>query len=108
MAKINLSSFYNHDKFMQDAQEGDKIIAQSDRELARQPVEKCEFDKGDLVVSTGTGTVVAGQFGLVIGKELIGKYWRVAVNWNKDNVPGHTYITYERCQDIKMFTKGWK
>jgi hypothetical protein len=108
MAKINLTSFYDHDKFMQDVHDGDKIISQSDKELARQPVEECEFDKGDLVISTGTGTVIAGQFGLVVDKELVGKYWRVAVSWNKDNVPSNNYITYERCKDIKMFTKNWK
>lgn len=107
MGNINIAAFYDHDKFMKGAREGDKIISQSDRELARQSVEKCDFDKGDLVVSTGTGTVIAGQFGLVVGKELIGKYWRIAVDWNKDKKPSKPYITSERCQDIKLFKKGW-
>ena len=107
MAKINLTAFHNQDKFMQDVRGGDKIIAQSDQELAAKPVEKCEFEPGDLVNSIGTGTVIQGQFGLVIDKELIGKYWRVKVRWSargKDK----PYETSERAQDIVMFSKGWQ
>ena len=92
---------------MQDVRQGEKIIAQSDKELAARPVEQCEFEPGDLVNSTGTGTVIQGQFGLVVGKELIGKYWRVKVRWSArgDKKP---YETSERVQDIVMFSKGWQ
>lgn len=103
---INMTAFHNQERFMQDVRQGEKIIAQTDKELAAKSVETCEFEPGDMITSTGTGTVIQGQFGLVVGKELIGKYWRVKVRWGArgDKKP---YETSERVQDIAMFSKGY-
>lgn len=103
---INMTAFHNQERFMQDVRQGEKIIAQADKELAAKPVETCEFEPGDMITSTGTGTVIRGQFGLVISKELIGKYWRVKVRWGADQGK-KPYETSERVQDIAMFSKGY-
>lgn len=96
MAKINLTAFHNQERFMQDVREGEKRVQESERELARRPVEVCNYSAGDLVQSTGTGTVIAGMVGKVQDKTLIGKFWRVQVLW------GGSYSTWERVQDIKL------
>ena len=99
MNKINLTAFHNQERFMQDVREGEKIIAQSDRELARMPVEKCNFKEGDWVKSTGTGGVIEGQIGKVFNIYLVGKFWRVEVNWENN------YHTAERVQDLKLYRR---
>lgn len=93
---INMTTFHNQARFMQDVRQGEKIIAQSDKELAAKPVEVCNYSAGELVQSTGTGTVIAGMVGKVQDKTLIGKFWRVQVLW------GESYSTWERVQDIKL------
>lgn len=103
---INMTTFHNQARFMQDVRQGEKIIAQSDKELAAKPVETCEFEPGDMITSTGTGTVIHGQSGIVVDKELIGKYWRVKVRWNIEHGK-KPYETSERVQDITMFSKGY-
>lgn len=103
---INMTTFHNQERFMQDVRQGEKIIALADKELASKSVENCEFEIGDMITSTGTGTVIRGQFGLVVDKELIGKYWRVKVRWGVDQRK-KSYETYERVQDITMFSKGY-
>lgn len=104
---INMTAFHNQERFMQDVRAGEKIIAQADKELAAKPVENCEFEPGDMITATGTGTVIRGQFGLVVGKELIGKYWRVKVRWGA-NQGEKPYETSERVQDIAMYSKHWQ
>lgn len=103
---INMTVFHNQTRFMQDVRQGEKIISQSDKELALKSIENCEFELGDMITSTGTGTVVRGQFGIVVDKELIGKYWRVKVRWGVDQRK-KSYETSERVQDITMFNKGY-
>ena len=103
---ISMTTFHNQARFMQDVRQGEKIIAQSDKELAARPVENCEFELGDMITSTGTGTVIQGQSGIVVDKELIGKYWRVKVRWGTEHGK-KPYETSERVQDITMFSKGY-
>lgn len=103
---MNITAFHNQERFMQDVRQGEKIIALADKELASKSVENCEFEIGDMITSTGTGTVIRGQFGLVVDKELIGKYWRVKIRWGVDQRK-KSYETYERVQDIEMFCKEY-
>lgn len=97
MANIDLTSFYDHDRFMQDVREGEKIIRESDRELARMAPEKCNLKEGDWVKSTGTGSVIEGQIGKVVNTYMVGKFWRIEVNWDNQ------YCTTERVKDLKFY-----
>ena len=64
--KINLSSFYNHAKVMQDVEEFNERYRKEEAIRQRTAKEKQLFSVNDTVVTTGTGTYKAGTEGVIL------------------------------------------
>ena len=53
---LNLTDFYNHNKFMQDLRQAEKLVEESEKELQKLPVEKSDISINDIIISSGKGT----------------------------------------------------
>ncbi len=101
MNGLNIQTFYNHSSFMSDVSEGGKIIAKTEKELARLPKEESPIQVGDLVRSSGKGTKVENIQGKVLDKWHNGKFLAFKVDWDFATRKRNHEITIERLKDIK-------
>lgn len=101
MNEINLSTFYRHSSFIKDVHEGEKKIAESEKELARFPKEESSIQIGDLIFSNGKGTKIENIQGKVLDKWYNGKFLAFKVDWDFATRKKNHEITIERLKDIK-------
>ena len=66
MNGINLTDFYNHDRFMKDLRQAEKLVEESEKELQKLPIEKSDIAINDIIVSSGKGSIIQGIKGKVI------------------------------------------
>lgn len=64
--KINLSSFYNHEKLMQDVEEFNERYRREMAVLQKTEKEKQLFSINDTVLASGTGTYKEGTQGVIL------------------------------------------
>lgn len=98
---FNLTDFYNHDKFMQDLRQAEKLVEESEKELQKLPFEKSNIEINDIIVSSGKGTVIKGIKGRVIDKYHNGKFLNFKIDWDYNTRKRKRYITIERLKDIE-------
>lgn len=98
---FDISSAYNHNRAMNDAKEGEKIIRKSEEELRKMKAETSDIKVGDVVTSTGSGTVKEGIKGKVIEKSMNGKFVSFLIDWDYLSKKKNHYKTFERKQDVK-------
>lgn len=101
MNGINLTNFYNHDRFMKDLRQAEKLVEESEKELQKLPIEKSDIAINDIIVSSGKGSIIKGIKGKVIDKYYNGKFLRFSIDWDFDSRKKKRYITIERLQDIE-------
>ena len=101
MNEINLSAFYQHSSFMNEVREGEKKIANSEKELAKLSKEQSSINIGDIISSTGKGTVVENIHGKVLDKWHNGKFLAFKIDWDFATKKKNHCITIERLKDIK-------
>ena len=98
---LNLTDFYNHNKFMQDLRQAEKLVEESEKELQKLPVEKSDISINDIIISSGKGTLIKGIKGKVIDKWENGKFLNFKIDWDYNTRKRKKYITIERLQDIE-------
>lgn len=101
MSDITLSTFYRHSSFMKSVKEGEKIIAESEKELSRLPKEESSIQIGDLIYSSGKGTKIENIQGKVLDKWYNGKFLAFKIDWDFATRKKKHEITIERLKDIK-------
>ena len=101
MNEINLSTFYRHSNFMNEVREGEKKIAESEKELAKLPREESSIQIGDLIFSSGKGTKIENIQGKGLDKWYNGKFLAFKVDWDFATRKKKHEITIERLKDIK-------
>ena len=101
MNKLTLSSFYQHNNFMKSVRDGERMIAKSERELARMKSETTLIKVGDICVSTGKGSRVSGIKCKVLEVGRNGKFIRFLVDWDYLSKSKNHCKTFERLQDIQ-------
>ena len=101
MNNLTLSSFYQHDNFMKSVRDGERMIAESERELARMKSETTLIKVGDICVSTGKGSRIPGIKGKVLEVGRNGKFVQFLVDWDFSSKSKKHCISFERLQDIQ-------
>ena len=101
MNEINLSTFYRHSSFMSDVREGEKRIAESEKQSTKFPKEESSIQIGDLIFSSGKGTKIENIQGKVLDKWYNGKFLAFKVDWDFATRKKNHEITIERLKDIK-------
>ena len=101
MNNLTLSSFYHHNNFMKSVRDGERIIAKSERELAQMKPETTLIKVGDICVSTGNGSRIAGIKCKVLEVGRNGKFVQFLVDWDFLSKSKKHCKTFERLQDIK-------
>ena len=101
MEKVTLSDFYRHSNFMKSVAEGDRMIARSERELAKMKPETTSIKVGDICVSTGKGTHIPGVKCKVLEVGRNGKFISFLVDWDYLSKSKNHCKTFEKLQDIQ-------
>ena len=101
MNKLTLSSFYQHNNFMKSVRDGERMIAKSERELARMKSETTLIKVGDICVSTGKGSRIPGIKCKVLEVSRNGKFVQFLVDWDYLSKSKNHCKSYERLQDIQ-------
>ena len=101
MNKLTLSSFYRHNNFMKSVGDGERMIAKSERELARMKSETTLIKVGDICVSTGKGSRIPGIKCKVLEVGRNGKFIQFLVDWDYLSKSKNHSRTSERLQDIQ-------
>ena len=101
MNNLTLSSFYQHDNFMKSVRDGERMIAKSERELARMKSETTLIKVGDICVSTGKGSRIPGIKCKVLEVGRNGKFVQFLVDWDFSSKSKKHCISFERLQDIQ-------
>lgn len=100
---MNLTDFYRHSNFMKDVKEGEKIIAETDRKLARTTKEQTNIKKFDLVEAT-SNSCCPGNVGIVKDIWMEGPYLRFLVDFDYNKRKKKHYILILRRQDVKLIS----
>ena len=101
MHKLSLSSFYQHNNFMKSVRDGERMIAKSERELARMKSETTLIKVGDICVSTGKGSRISGIKCKVLEVGRKGKFVQFLVDWDYLSKSRKHCTSIERLQDIQ-------
>ena len=101
MEKVTLSDFYSHRNFMKSVAEGKRMIARSERELAKMKPETTSIKVGDICVSTGKGARIPGVKCKVLEVGRNGNFISFLVDWDYLSKSKNHCKTFERVQDIQ-------
>lgn len=101
MEKVTLSDFYRHSNFMKSVVEGERMIARSERELAKMKPETTSIKVGDICVSTGKGARISGVKCKVLEVGRNGNFISFLVDWDYLSKSKNHCKTFERLQDIQ-------
>lgn len=101
MNKLTLSSFYQHNNFMKSVRDGERIIAKSERELAKMKSETTSVKVVDICVSTGKGSRIPGIKCKVLEVGRNGKFIQFLVDWDYLSKSKKHCKSFERLQDIQ-------
>lgn len=103
MKNVSLTDFYNHTAFMKDVVAGEKIIAESDKQLAMAKPEVSDLKVGNIIVATGKGTYTKGIKGRIISINRNGNFLSFLIDWDYTSLKKNHCKTFERLQDIRLY-----
>ena len=101
MNKLTLSSFYQHNNFMKSVRDGERMIKNSELELARMKSETTLIKIGDICVSTGKGSRIPGIKCKVLEVGRNEKFVQFLVDWDYLSKSKKHCKSFERLQDIQ-------
>ena len=102
---MDLTDFYNHKHFLKELKEATIRINKIEEEYRKMPAETTDLKIGNLIETTETATIIAGQIGKIIDIWREGKWLRFVIDFDFSSKKKKHYILTLRKKDVKFYAE---